>query len=216
MPNRSRYLRAGQSLPALRSRQAEIGLKAGSKTVDWSLAAFDVQRPVWRDIGACNSAVGSCQRVEDGEARHRGVEAQADLKWTGGGLLASGMRLKARRQDSADASLNGLRPTNVPKDSLKLALRQQVWQGLQLQGAVVHEGARAVLPDNRLNLAGWTRVDLGAKLTHAVGSQTWTWRAGVENAFDKKAWKESPYTFDHVYLYPLAPRTWTASLNISL
>ncbi|MGS0759252.1 TonB-dependent siderophore receptor, partial [Roseateles sp. GG27B] len=52
-PNRLRYAAAGQALPALKSRQFEIGLKAGSNLVDWSVNWFDVTRPAWRDIGAC-------------------------------------------------------------------------------------------------------------------------------------------------------------------
>jgi iron complex outermembrane receptor protein len=45
---------------------------------------------------------------------------------------------------------------------------------------------------------------------------TLTWRVGLDNALDRRAWKESPTQFGHVYLYPLAPRTWRASLEASL
>ncbi|MBB5203549.1 iron complex outermembrane receptor protein [Inhella inkyongensis] len=216
IPNRSRYKNPGQALPALRSHQLEMGLKAGSQTVDWSIAAFEVRRPQWSDIGACSSAVGSCERKADGEARHRGIEAQADLKWQGGGLLASAMGLQARRQGAQDPTLNGKAPVNVPQLSLRLGLRQEVLQGLTLQTSLVHEGRRQVLPDNSLQIAGWTRMDLNARFQHTVGQQQWTWRAGVDNLFDHKAWKESPYTFGHSYLFPLAPRTWSAGLNIAL
>jgi iron complex outermembrane receptor protein len=218
-PNRLRYAAAGQALPALKSRQFEIGLKAGSNLVDWSVNWFDVTRPAWRDIGACvDSSPGSCVRRADGNAHHQGLEAQADFKWAGGGLLASAMQLKARREGSADATLNGQKPVNVPEQSLRLQLRQNVpaLPGLQVQAGVVYEGARAVLPDNSIDIPGWTRLDAGARFEQNVGAQLLTWRVGVDNLTNKRAWKESPFQFDHVYLYPLAPRTFRMSLEIQL
>jgi iron complex outermembrane receptor protein len=217
VPNRARYQNAGQPLAAMRSRQWELGLKSGSKTVDWSLAYFDTQLPAWRDVGSCkDSSPGSCERRLDGSQDHRGLEAQADLKWSGGGLLASALKLHARRQGSADASLNGLKPTNVPETVLKLQARQSLnhgLPGLQLQAGLSYEGRRMVLPDNSLAIPSWTRLDLGARYDQALGRQLLIWRVGVDNATNRRAWKESPYQYDHVYLYPLAPRTWRASVE---
>ncbi|MDM4766149.1 TonB-dependent receptor [Pelomonas sp. SE-A7] len=215
-PNRSRYSNRGQALPALKSEQLEFGLKSGSKTVDWSLAAFDIKRPAWRDFGNCDSTANSCVRHADGEARHRGLEAQADLKWEGGGLLGSWMQLRARNQGSAIGSLNGLRPANVPETTIKLQARQQLFAGLQAQLGLVREGAREVLPDNSLQLPAWTRIDAALRFDHQVGRTQWIWRAGVDNLTNRRAWKESPYQYEHVYLYPLAPRSWRASLELSL
>jgi len=215
-PNRPRYKNGGQALPALKSKQFELGLKSGSKTVDWSLAYFDITRPQWRDIGMCSSAPNSCVRQADGEAHHQGLEAQADLKWADGGLQASAMKLRARIQGSATASLNGLQPTNVPETILKLQARQNLMSGLQVQAGLAYEGPRQVLPDNSLSIPSWTRLDAGARFEHNIGAQLWIWRMGVDNLADRRAWKESPYQYEHVYLYPLAPRTWRASLEVQL
>lgn len=219
-PNRKRYGDlAGRALPALKSRQSEIGLKAGSKAVDWSINAFQISRPVWEDIGECSdSTPGSCVRRADGIARHQGLEAQADLKWTGGGLLASAMKLKARRADSSVAGINGLKPVNVAENSLRLQVRQDVpaLAGLQLNAGLVFEGPRAVLRDNSLSIPGWTRLNAGARFEQTWGRQLLIWRVGVDNLANKRAWKESPFQFDHVYLYPLAPRTFRTSLEIHL
>jgi len=43
-----------------------------------------------------------------------------------------------------------------------------------------------------------------------------TWRVGVDNVTDHRAWRESPYQFDHAYLFPLAPRTWRTQLQLDL
>ena len=106
----------------------------------------------------------------------------------------------------------------MPAHSLKL---QAAWNvdrlpGLALLGFLSREGERMVLPDNSVRTAGWTRVDLGLRYARIVDGQRWAWRLGLDNVADARAWKESPYQYGHAYLYPLAPRTWRAALNITL
>ncbi|KQV91809.1 TonB-dependent siderophore receptor [Pelomonas sp. Root1237] len=219
-PNRKRFVNAGQALPALKSRQTEIGLKTGTQRVEGSLTVFDIRRPAWRDtvlpgFTEC-SADNSCERRADGYARHRGVEASADLKWSGGGLFASAMRLQARRQGSADASLNGLQPPNVPETTLKAHVRQDLLPGLQAQLGIRHEGSRFATPDNSIAVPAWTVADAGLRYMQGVGNQTWIWRVAVDNLTNRRAWRESPWQFEHSYLYPLAPRTFRTSLEVRL
>ena len=218
VPNRSRYANAGQSLPALKSRQVELGLKHSSGPVDWQLAAFDIQRPAWRDIGACDDNPDSCIRQTDGRAHHRGVEAEVDWRVGRWNLRTSAMLLQARREASADATINGLRPTNVPARSLKAQAAYNVaaLPGLALLGFINHEGQRMVLPDNTIATPGWTRLDLSARYTHKLAGQTLIWRAGIDNLANRRAWQEAPYQFDHAYLYPLAPRTMHTSVQLAL
>ena len=216
-PNRSRYVNAGQSLPALKSRQVEAGLKHSSAPLDWQVAAFDIERPAWRDIGAC-SAANSCIRQADGQAHHRGLEAEIDWRIGPWNLRSSALLLQARREGSADATLNGLRPTNVPARSLKAQAAYNVaaLPGLALLGFVSHEGQRMVLPDNSVATPGWTRLDLAARYTQKWAGQTLILRAGVDNLANRRAWQEAPYQYDHAYLYPLAPRTIHASVQFAL
>jgi outer membrane receptor protein involved in Fe transport len=134
------------------------------------------------------------------------------------GLRASALWLKARREGGADASANGLRPTNVPAQSLKLqgAWRVDAVPSLALLAFISREGERMVLPDNSVATEGWTRVDLGLRYAHQAHGQRWLWRLGVDNVADQRAWKETPFQYGHAYLYPMAPRTWRAALNITL
>jgi iron complex outermembrane receptor protein len=128
------------------------------------------------------------------------------------------MALHARREGSATESLNGLRPTNVPARTLKLqaAWRPAALPGAELLASAVHESDRVVLPDNSARIPGWTRIDLGARVESVLGPAKLTWRFGLDNALDKRAWRESPFQFGHVYLYPLAPRTSRVSLQADL
>jgi iron complex outermembrane recepter protein len=224
-PNRPRYTNAGQALPALKSRQAEAGLKHRGERLQWQLALFDTRRPLWSDVlvstglpsDACSDS-DPCTRRADGAARHRGVEAEAEWRLGAISLRGSALLLRARREGAADAASNGLKPANVPERSIKL---QAAWNvaalpGLALLGFASHEGARAVLPDNSVATSGWTRLDLSLRYTHSAAGAAWVWRAGIDNVTDTRAWKESPYQFGHVYLYPLAPRTARLAVNVTL
>ncbi len=216
-PNRSRYRNAGQALPALKSRQVEVGIKQRLGTVAWNLSAFDTQRPLWADIGACD-VVASCERRSNGQQRHQGLEA--DAEWSAGpvSLRGSALLLKARINGTLDANQNGLQPTNVPQRTLKLQAAYNVpaWPGLSLLAFATHEGTRKVLPDNSVATPGWTRLDLSARYATTVAGRTTTWRLGVDNATNQRAWKEAPYQFGHAYLYPLPARQWHASVQMAL
>jgi iron complex outermembrane receptor protein len=217
-PSLPMYANAGQVLPALRSKQAELGLKWTRK--DWTagLAAFDIHRPATSDFGACDGSDGSCTRRIDGEAHHVGLEANADVRWGEFGLQGSAMWLRARREGAANTDLNGLVPTNVAQRSARMVASWQpdAMPGLAAQASVDYQGPRFVLPDNSARIPGWTTVGLGARYaTRALGHQ-WVARVGVDNLFDRRAWRESPYQFGHAYLYPLEPRTFRLSLQATL
>ncbi len=215
-PGRSRYTNAGQALPALKSRQVELGFKYSADPLDWRVAAFDILRPAWHDIGACDVA-SSCTRTADGEARHRGVEAEADWRSGPWNLRASVMALQARREGSQDTSLNGLRPTNVPSASLKAQAAYSVaaLPGLAVLGFLTHEAERMVLPDNSVQTPGWTRIDLALRYRQQLAGLDLLWRAGIDNIANRRAWKEAPFQYDHAYLYPLAPRMLRASAQLT-
>jgi iron complex outermembrane recepter protein len=216
-PGRARFTNAGEALPALKSRQVELGLKGSSDALEWNVAAFDIERPQFADFGTCDLDA-TCTRQADGTVRHRGIEAGGAWR-SGPWVLRGGLQtLRARRSGSQLAALNGLEPTNVPARTVKLQAIYDVPQivGLSLQGGIVHESRRMVLPDNSASIPGFSRVDVAARWSAKFDATTVTWRAGIDNLFNKRAWRESPYQFGHAYLFPLAPRTLRASMQIDL
>ncbi|GAA0745828.1 TonB-dependent siderophore receptor [Ideonella azotifigens] len=216
-PNRPVYSNAGQPLPALKSRQTEVGVKFQDRELDASLTAFDIHRPVSSDLGSCSDD-GSCTRVSAGDARHRGLEASVD--WHGGPLTLRGsaMALRARREGAADAAQNGLVPENVAQRSLRATAIYAPPQvpGLSLVLTASHEGSRYVLPDNSVAIPGWTTWSLASRYQTRIAGHDTVLRVGVDNLFDQRAWQESPYQYGHVYLYPVAPRTFRASFQAFL
>ena len=225
-PNRARYTNAGQALPALKSRQVEAGIKHSAAQLDWKVAAFDIQRPVWSDVSIANPTLldscsdsAPCVHRADGTAHHQGLEADADWRLGAWNLRSSAMLLKARREGSVSSAINGLRPTNVPAHSLKLQAAYNVLAvpGLALVGFLTHEGDRMALPDNSIAIPPSTRLDLAARYSQRLsGGSTLLWRAGLDNVADHRAWKEAPYQYGHAYLYPQAPRTFHTSVQLSM
>ncbi len=218
-PNRARYVNRGQPLPTLKSRQSEVGLKHESERFDAGVALFDISRPLAADVGACDAA-DSCTRQIDGSQRHRGVEVSGTWRTASWTWQTSAMWLNAQRRGAtAQPENNGQRPVNVPQTSLRAAGEYRIDSvpGLALQARWTAEGDRHALPyDPTLRIPGWSRIDLGARWRQTDGATTKLWRLGVDNATDRRAWKESPYQFGHAYLYPLAPRTWRASVQLTL
>lgn len=219
VPNRaSRYTNAGEALPALTSRQWEIGFKGGADAFNWQLAYFDIQRPV-TNLDFCANTGAACTIATDGKAAHRGLEASS--QWTQGPwrLAGSVTLLDARRESSiAQPDINGQRPTNVPKNVARaqVAYRVAAVPGLELQGAMSYEGRRNVLPDGSITLPSWTRFDAALRYDTKLNGVATSWTLGVENLADRRYWKESPYQFGHVYLFPGAPRTLRLAVTVAL
>jgi iron complex outermembrane receptor protein len=220
VPNRpSQYSNAGEAVPALKSRQLELGAKGSQDALDWQVALFEIHRPV-SNLDACSRlGITPCEGAYDGEAVHRGLEAGA--QWSQGPwrLGSSAMWLHARREGStAEPAVNGKRPTNVPQFVLRAHAGWKVpaVPGLELQGVVSHEGGRNVLPDGSIALPSWTRVDAALRYERRMGGVATSWTLGIDNVFDRRYWRESPYQFGHVYLYPGAERTLRLAVTAAL
>jgi iron complex outermembrane receptor protein len=220
VPNRrSQYTNAGVALPALKSKQWELGLKGGEAALAWQLALFRITRPV-SNLEACSRlGITPCLGQYDGEQMHRGIEATG--QWARGPLRVDGgvTLLQAERRGSTfEPAVNGQRPTNVPA---VVARANATWKiaavpGLELQGGLSHEGNRRVLADGSITLPAWTRLDAALRYERRLAGVETRWTFGVDNLLDRRYWRESPYQFGHVYLYPGAPRTLRLAFTAAL
>jgi iron complex outermembrane receptor protein len=219
-PNLPQYINHGQASPAAKSRQTELGFKGGGERLQWNVAAFDIRQPLFGDVGLCDASAATpdCTHTLLGTQHHRGLEASG--AWQAGAweLRGGAQWLLARVEGQADATLDDKRPTNVPALSARLQASYAVAAvpGLAVQAGASYESAREVLPDNSVSIPSVTRFDLGARVERCIGGVAWTLRAGFDNLLDRRAWRESPYEYDHVYLFPLAPRTFRVSLQADL
>jgi iron complex outermembrane receptor protein len=210
VPSLGGYTNSGAVLPVAKSTQTEVGVKAEYAGLSWGVALFQIERPEYGDIGG--------DLLRDGESVHRGIEANAGWR-SGSWRLQGGVQyLHARRENSADPIVDGKRPVNVPQLTGTALVAYTVPQlaGLSLWSALRAESERQVTPNNDAQIGGYGLVDLGAKFVQKLDKRDLTWRAGVDNVFDRRAWRESPYEFSHVYLFPTEPRTFRLSLEASL
>jgi iron complex outermembrane recepter protein len=212
VPNLPAYgTQAGQPLATLRSRQTELGVKSVQGTTQWSLAWFDITRPLVNDTGSLVSF--------DGQQRHSGLEASAQTQLGAWQLGGSASVINARQQNATDnIALNNERPTNVPAHIARLnaSYRFAALPGLSASAALSHEGPRRVMPDSSISLPAWTRVDAGLRYTHQAAGTQLTWNLGIDNLLNRQFFKESPTQFGHVYLFPQQPRTARLGLTVSL
>ncbi|TWO71900.1 TonB-dependent siderophore receptor [Caenimonas sedimenti] len=220
VPNRtSQYSNAGIALPALKSKQWELGVKGGTDPWAWQLAWFQIERPV-SNLDACSRlGITPCEGRNDGNAVHRGLEASA--QWLSGPVRLAGSATwldAERRGSTAEPAVNGQKPTNVPDLVLRAHASWKVPSvtGLELQGHVSHESRRNVVPDGSITLPSWTRVDAALRYDHQIGATRASWTLGIDNVFDRRHWRESPYQFGHVYLYQGAPRTLRLAFTAAL
>ena len=217
-PNNPLYRNPGQPEPTTLSRQWEAGFKHAAGGDQWGVSAYDVTQPQYSDVPVDPTQDASTDnpylQVRDGNVHARGLEGEAQTRMGALTLRASAMAQRVRREGSVDPDLGAV-PTNVPNRSVKLLADYAVaaLPGLSVLANMAYEGPRAVFPDDSARIPGWTRWDLGVRYTQALGGSTLTWRAGVDNLFDRRAWREAPYQYDHAYLFPLEPRTFHASID---
>ena len=203
----------GQPLSPTISRQWEAGWKHGSGMDHWGVDVFDIEQAFDDTV---TSADGSTSVfAHDGTTRARGLEAEAQARFDALTLRASAMWQRVKREGALDPSLDGLRPTNVPDSAIKLLANWAVADvpGLSLLGNIAWEGSRDVLPDDSVRIPAWTSVDLGLRYAQNLRGTSLVWRAGVNNVADARAWREAPYQYGHVYLFPLEARTFFASVE---
>ncbi len=216
-PNVPAYKTPGQALPSTLSRQWEAGWKHGSGADRWGVSAYDIEQPQSTDfLEDPNQPAGPGNllvHLRDGTVHARGLEADAQTRIGPLTLHASAMSQRVRREGARDAT--GAIPANVPNRALKVVAAYDVstLPGLSVLANMAYEGPREVTPDDSAQIPAWTRFDLGARYAGKRGATSLVWRVGVDNVFDRRAWREAPYQYDHAYLFPLEPRTFHASVE---
>jgi iron complex outermembrane receptor protein len=215
-PNRATYTNAGQALPALRSKQYELGIKSQTATTRWQATVFDITRPQSAD--ACDTSGLVCTRQIDGQAHHRGLELSGGMtqaQWSGD---VSAAWIDAQRQNAEiDPSVNGQTALNVPRMTLRGLVQYRFAEvpGLRTSLRVSHEAERRVLEDGSLNLPAWTTLDWAAHYDTRIDGTRTQWTLAIDNLTDRHYWRESPKQFGHYYLYPGAPRTLRLAVKAS-
>jgi len=218
VPNRpTKFVNAGQVLPALKSEQTELGVKwQPHPRLLVSAAAFSIDKPFADDQP---TASGIPLRVAGGKtARHRGVElsavGQLDAQLS---LQASLTLLDAKYTAAVDPSLVGQQVTNVPKTKASLFADYKIGavSGLSISGLLTSESGKTVTADGAVSLPAAWQLDAGLRYQNRLIGKATQWSLNVENLTDRNYWREAPTQYwGGTYLFPSTPRTVRARVTI--
>jgi iron complex outermembrane receptor protein len=218
VPNRpTRFVNAGQVLPALRSDQTELGVKwQPSARVLVTASAFSIDKPYADDQ---TTASGIPLRVAGGKtARHRGLElsavGQMDTQLS---LQASLTLLNTRYTAAVDPSLVGQQVTNVPKTKASLFADYKIasMSGLSISGLLTAESGKTVTADGAVALPAAWQLDAGTRYQNRLIGKLTQWSLHVENLTDRHYWREAPTQYwGGTYLFPSTPRTVRARVTV--
>ncbi len=218
VPNRpTRFVNAGQVLPALKSEQTELGLKwQPNARVLVSAAVFNIDKPYADDQA---TASGVPLRVAGGKtARHRGLElaavGQMDTQLS---LQASLTVIDARYTAAVNPALVGQWVTNVPKTKASLFAGYKITAlpGLSVNGLLTADSGKTVTADGAVALPSAWQLDAGLRYQNRLVGKITQWNLHVENLTDRSYWREAPTQYwGGTYLFPSTPRTVRARVTI--
>ncbi len=165
------------------SRQQEVGVKLDYGSFMSSLALFQIKKP----SGELSSGVFAVQ----GEQRNRGVELNMSGEIAQGTRLLGGVTLLDGQLTRTSVAANrGNKPVGVPDVQANLwAEWDTPWaEGLTLTSGAIYTASQYVNQANTQELAPWTRIDVGARYATRIAQRPTTFRATVQNVFDREYW----------------------------
>jgi len=177
-----------EALPALRTKQKEVGLRysfaGGIRLVS---ALFDIRKPYFE----IDSRDGVYRTL--GTVIHRGAEfSLSGEPLTGLSLVAGAVLLRPRVTGQAvDEGRLGNRPigrTGVLVD-VNADYRIAALSGASIDLRVAREGKRTARADNSLDIPARTLVDIGARYRMTIGRVPATLRLHVRNVANVYGWR---------------------------
>jgi len=176
-----------QVFPPYKSKQYETGVKLDWGRVTTTAALFQIEQAS-RTSTLINGVTYTSQ---NGRNRVRGLELAAYGELLRGlRFNASGTFFDAKQYHTANGATDGNDVGAIPSNNFNLGLDWDTpWlQGLALNTRITRTGSMWYSNANTLKVPGWTRADIGARYTAKAAGQVITYRANIENLFDKNYW----------------------------
>ena len=174
---------AGEIFAPYVSRQHEVGVKLDYGTFMSTLALFQIEKPSG-ELAAGRFSV-------QGEQRNRGLELNLFGEVAPGTRLLAGVTLlDAQLTQTGIAANRGNTPVGVPEVQANLWGEWDTpWvEGLTLTSGAIYTGSQYVDQANTQRLDPWTRIDVGARYSTRIAERPTTFRATVQNLFDRQYW----------------------------
>lgn len=208
----------GQYLPALRSRQNELGLKySPSEALMLGAAVFRSSRPM--QYAQPDASDAGYTFVQQGRQTHTGLELSArgqvgaQLR-----LQASASVLQAQARRSGTPAYEGHQLINVPRTraSVHADYTLPFVPGLGITGGWRHASSNVATADGRVRAPGYHVFDAGLRYEHRLHARPVSWHLSVDNLFDRFYWRDTGSSSGDYYLFPGAPRQARLSVSIAL
>lgn len=180
-------INAGETLAPYKTKQYEVGTKFDLGHVGLTLSTFQIEKP----FGQLQTSGSNFLFTQGGEQRNRGVELNVFGEVTQGVRLLGGAALiDGELTRTTSAATLGNRPVGVPTLQANLGGEWDTpfMSGLTLTANVIYTGEQYVNTANTQKIPSWTRLDLGARYKTVIEKRPVTFRASVQNVFDKDYW----------------------------
>lgn len=206
----AQYANYGQLLDPNTSKQWELGIKRDGRVLRGALAAFRVDR----GTGYANE---SNVWVQSGISRYQGLDGSLDLK-LGDNLLVGASAVWLDKSDYLNSSSAWLVDKKVPgsykySGSLHADYTVAAVDGLSFSAQARYTGRTVAYQNTSRQLTiqtpGYTLYDLSAKYQQILSGHAVTYRAGIDNLFDKHYWIGGSAT----YIFLGDPRTYFTTIT---
>jgi iron complex outermembrane recepter protein len=208
---------AGAILSPRVTRQVELGGRGRvGETFQYSLTAFQTERP-WEFVEPLGSSwAGRGAWVQRGRQRHAGVEG--GIEWA----LEPTTRLQgrfsfidAKGRGSELAGWDGRPLQNIPRAALHLSWEERLkgMPGLTYSAALTARSSKPATADGSVRVSGHAVVDLGLAWQILSSGPRITLDLAVRNLADRRYWRDAGQAYSADLLFPGAARAVSAALR---
>jgi iron complex outermembrane receptor protein len=205
-------LNYGEVFKPYKSKQSEFGVKWDGGKFANTLSFYQIEKPSLIKVTQGTGFIMS----NDGEQRSRGIE------WSTFGEIKDHVRLlggvaytRGEYTSTAGGVNQGNTPFGVPKYQINMGVEWDTpWnRDLTLSARATYTSSQFINATNTMEIPSWVRYDIGARYKTVIDKTPVTFRASVENLFDKNYWSGS---FSDGYVTLGGPRTFKLSATINL
>lgn len=176
---------AGQTFPALVSKQHEFGAKFDFQTLGATFAYYNINKGNQYTDAATNIF------TQNGRQQNQGYEVTIfgepikGIRFVAGASFIDAVQLQTDRGE-----FDGKKVTSVPDSEYRLTAEVDLpfIPGFTVTGAIYHTGPAPYDNANTFDVPSWTRFDLGARYVYYVEQVKMTARFNVENLTNEAYW----------------------------
>lgn len=186
VPNNSIYTNKNQVFDPYVSKQAEVGIKLDNKKIANTLSFYQIKQVnTYQEI----HTDGSRTFHADGEQKNKGIEWMVFGEINDKLRLMGGVSYSVGKVTKGSGNI-GKTPWGMPKWAGNATVEWDTpWnKNLTLSARVMFTGKQYADGANTMQMPSTTTFDLGARYTAKIYNSKVTFRAMVENIFDKDYW----------------------------